>query len=166
MPTNDATTAAATLSVPPYRYHSPGVVLVMMTLPLETGIDSTNDAMIQPIPGSTAPLTERVAQAASTQVARMTAQQMSAATGTDPDARLYWKLPISPCTAPNKNSMPYTPTVTGHCGSRLRVVPFVPAGTAMPAGYCANRSVSRPPDPAGPGGPSGPPAPGEPASRV
>ena len=78
----------------------------MMTLPLETGIDSTNDAMIQPIPGTTAPLTERVAQDASRQVASMTAQQTSAATGTDPATRLYWKLPISPCTAPNTNSAP------------------------------------------------------------
>ena len=34
----------------------------------------------------------------------MTAQQTSAATGTDPAVRLYWKLPISPCTAPNRNS--------------------------------------------------------------
>src|SRR6266536_4483506 len=93
----------------------------MMTLPLETGMDSTNDVRIQPIPGSTAPLTERVAQAPSTQVARMTAQQTSAATGTGPAARLYWKLPISPCTAPNRNSTPYMPTETGHCGSRLRV---------------------------------------------
>ena len=142
--------------MPPYRYHLPGVVLVMMTLPLETGMDSTNDVRIQPIPGSTAPLTERVAQAPRTQVARMTAQQTSAATGTDPAARLYWKLPISPCTAPNRNSTPYTPTETGHCGSRLRVVPFMPAGTAMPAGYCANRSVSRPPGPAEPAGPRGP----------
>ena len=103
---NDATTPAATQSVPPYRYHLPAVVPVMMTLPLETGIDSTNDAMIQPIPGTTAPLTERVAQDASRQVARMTAQQTSAATGTDPASRLYWKLPISPCTAPNRNSAP------------------------------------------------------------
>ena len=150
------TTAAATLRVPPYRYHLPAVVLVMMTLPLETGIDSTNDAMIQPIPGSAAPLTERVAQAPSRQVARMTAQQTSAPTGTDPAERLYWKLPISPCTAPNRNSTPYTPTETGHCGSRLRVVPFMPAGTAMPAGYCANRSVSRPPGPVAPAGPAGP----------
>src|SRR5438034_2708337 len=153
---NDATIPAATLSVPPYRYHSPAFVLVMITLPLETGIDSTNDVRIQPIPGKTAPLTERVAQAASTQVARMTAQQTSAATGTGPDARLYWKLPISPCTAPHRNSTPYTPAETGHCGSRLRVVPFMPAGTAMPAGYCANRSVSRRPGPAGPPGPRGP----------
>src|SRR6516225_4918276 len=152
---NDATTAAATQSVPPYRYHLPAVVLVMMTLPLETGIDSTNDARIQPIPGSTAPLTERVAQDASRQVARIAAQHTSAATGTDPDARLYWKLPISPCTRPNRNSTPYTPTVTGQAGPRLPVVPFMPAGTAMAAGYCANRSTSRPPGPAGAPGPRG-----------
>src|SRR3984893_10873648 len=126
---NDATTPAATQSVPPYRYHSPAFVLVMMTLPLETGIDSTNDARIQPIPGKTAPLAERVAQAPSTQVARMAAQQISAATGTAPDARLYWKLPISPCTAPNRNSTTYTPRETGHCRSRLRGELFMTAGT-------------------------------------
>ena len=78
----------------------------MMTLPFETGMDSTNDAMIQPIPGSTAPLTERVAQAPSRQVARMTAQHTSAVSGTGPDTRLYWKLPIIPCTKPNRNSTP------------------------------------------------------------
>jgi hypothetical protein len=104
MPANDSTTAAATLSVPPYRYHLPGVVLVMMTLPFETGMDITNDAMTQPIPGTIAPLTECKAQAESRQVARMTAQHTSAATGTDPDAWLYWKLPITPCTAPSRNS--------------------------------------------------------------
>src|SRR4029077_12563670 len=98
----------------------------MMTLPLETGIDNTNDAMIQPIPGTTAPLTERVAQAASRQVARMTAQEMSAATGTGPDTPLYWELPMPPCTAPNRNSTPYKPREAGHCGSRLRGAPFMP----------------------------------------
>ncbi len=106
MPANDRTTPAATLSVPPYRYHLPGVVAVMMTLPFETGMDSTNDAMIQPIPGTIAPLTECMAQAASRQVARMTAQLASAATGTPPDTRLYWKLPIVPSTKPSTNSTP------------------------------------------------------------
>src|SRR5215467_8880755 len=106
---NDATTAAATQSVPPYRYHLPAVVLVMMTLPLETGIDSTNDARSQPIPGSTAPLTERVAQDASRQVARMTSPHVVAAAVSAPDTRLYWKRAISPCTRPNRNSTPYTP---------------------------------------------------------
>ena len=106
MPANDKTTPTATLRVPPYRYHLPGAVLVMMTLPFETGMDSTNDAMIQPIPGTTAPLTERVAQAASRHVARMTAQQTSAATGTGPATRLYWKLPSIPSTAPSRNSTP------------------------------------------------------------
>ena len=88
------------------------------------------------------------------------------ATGTDPAVWLYWKLPISPCTAPHRNSTPYTPTETGHCGSRLRVVPFMPAGTAMPAGYCANRSVSRPPGPADPPEPAEPAGPRGPASSV
>src|SRR6266700_1131702 len=124
MPTNDATTAAATLSVPPYRYHSPGVVLVMMTLPLETGMDSTNDAMIQPIPGSTAPLAERVAQAASRQVARMTTQQTSAATGTDRDGPLRVAL-----AGRALHACGY-----GH-GSRLlrKQVHLSPAGAAGPA---------------------------------
>ena len=106
MPTNDRTTATATLSVPPYRYHLPGVVLVMMTLPFETGLDSTNAAMIQPIAGRTAPLTERMAQAASRHVARMATQNASAATGTDPIVRAYWKLPIIPSTRPSRNSTP------------------------------------------------------------
>ena len=106
MPANDRTTATATLSVPPYRYHWPGVVLVMMTLPFETGMDSTNDAMIQPIPGRIAPLTECMAQAASRHVARMTTQNASAATGTDPAVWAYWKLPIVPSTRPSRNSTP------------------------------------------------------------
>src|SRR3954451_7405959 len=103
---NEAMTAATTLSVPPYRNHLPGVVAVMITLPLATGMDSTNAAMIQPIPGSSAPLTERRAQAASRQVSRMAAQQASAATGTGLGTRLYWKLPIMPCTTPAMNSTP------------------------------------------------------------
>ena len=161
MAANDRTTPIATLSVPPYRYHLPGAVLVMMTLPFETGMDSTNDAMIQPIPGRTAPLTERVAQAASRHVARMTAQHTSATTGTGPATRLYWKLPIVPSTRPSRNSMPKTPTDMSDRVPRLPVVPFLPAGIAMAAGYCANRSTSRWPEPTGgPSGPSGP------ASRV
>ena len=106
MPANDATTAAATLSVPPYRYHWPGVVFVMITLPLETGMDRTNDVMIQPMPGSSAPLTERMAQAASTQVSKMTAQHTSEATGTGLGTRPYWKLPIMASTTPSRNSTP------------------------------------------------------------
>ena len=84
----------------------------------------------------------------------MTAQHTSAATGTGPDARLYWKLPIRPSTAPNRNSAAYTPTVSSHPGSRL---PVVPVATFMAAGYCANRSVSRS---------AGPPGRAGPASRV
>ncbi len=105
-PANAAITAATTLSVPPYRNHLPGVVAVMITVPLATGMDSTNDAMIQPIPGSSAPLTERMAQAASTQVSRMTTQHASAATGTGLGTRLYWKLPMMPSTTPAMNSTP------------------------------------------------------------
>jgi Kef-type K+ transport system membrane component KefB len=105
-PANDAITAATTLSVPPYRNHLPGVVAVMITVPLATGMDSTNAAMIQPIPGSSAPLTEPIAHAASRQVSRMAAQQTSAATGTGVGTRPYWKLPIVPSTTPTMNSTP------------------------------------------------------------
>jgi len=138
------TTAAATLRVPPYRYHLPGVVAVMITLPLDTGMDRTNDVMTQPIPGSSAPLTERMAQAPSTQVSRMTTQHTSAATGTGLGARLYWKLPIMASTTPSRNSTAYAPTRTGQSGPRL------PVAESMPAGYCQNRSVSRSPGPRGP----------------
>ena len=78
----------------------------MMTLPFDAGMDSTNEAMIQPIPGRIAPLAERVAQAASRHVAKMTAQHTSAAAGTDPAVRAYWELPIIPSTRPSRNSTP------------------------------------------------------------
>src|SRR5437016_5473450 len=48
---NDRATPSRTLTVPPYRYHLPGVVSVMITLPFATGLDSTNDARIQPTAG-------------------------------------------------------------------------------------------------------------------
>ena len=130
---NEATTAAATLRVPPYRYHLPGVVAVMITLPLDTGMDRTNDVMTQPIPGSSAPLTERMAQAPSTQVIRMAAQHTRAATGTGLGTRLYWKLPIMASTTPSRNSTAYAPATTGQSGPRPPVVPSV--GESMPAGY-------------------------------
>jgi hypothetical protein len=126
----------------------PGVVLVMITLPLDTGMDRTNDVMTQPIPGSSAPLTEPMAQAASTQVSRMTAQHTSAATGTGLGSRPYWKLPIMASTTPSRNSTAYAPTTTGHSGPRPPVVP--PVVESMAAGYWLNRSVSRPASPGGP----------------
>jgi len=132
----------------------PGGVLVMITLPLDTGMDRTNDVMTQPIPGSSAPLTEPMAQAASTQVSRMTAQHTSAATGTGLGSRLYWKLPIMASTTPSRNSTAYAPTTTGHCGPRL------PVAESMAAGYWLNRLASR----CWPG--SRAPGPRGPASRV
>jgi hypothetical protein len=101
-PTVNATiTAAATLSVPPYRYHLPGVLLAMITLPLDIGMASTNDAMTQPTAGMNAPVVDCIAQAAARQVSKIPAQNSIAPTG---DRRLYWKLPIIPCTAPNSSS--------------------------------------------------------------
>jgi hypothetical protein len=114
----------------------------MITLPFDTGMDRTNDVMTQPIPGSSAPLTERMAQAP------------SAATGTGLGIRLYWKLPIMASTAPSRNSTAYAPATTGQSGPRL------PVAESMAAGYCQNRSVSR----CWPG--SRAPGPRGPASRV
>ena len=116
----------------------------MITLPFDTGIDRTNDVMTQPIPSSSAPLTERIAQAPSTQVSRMTTQHTSAATGTGLGTRLYWKLPIMASTTPSKNSAAYAAATTGQSGPRL------PVAESMQAGYCQNRSVSRSPGPRGP----------------
>ena len=62
--------------------------------------------MIQPIPGRIAPLAERMAQAASRHVARMTAQHTSAADRYRPGRPAYWKLPIIPSTRPSRNSTP------------------------------------------------------------
>ncbi len=90
--------------MPPYRYHSPGVVPVMIRLPLGTGMDMRNDTSSQPAAGTSAPLTARMAQAASRQLATSTTQQASATTGTGPSTWLYWKLPIRPSEAPSRNN--------------------------------------------------------------
>src|SRR5580692_9516129 len=100
------TTPPTAHSVPPYRYHLPAVELAMITLPLATGMDSTNEAAIQPIAGTSAPLTARRAEAASRQVARIATQNAIAASGTGPVIPLYRKLPSMPCTTPNRNSTP------------------------------------------------------------
>src|SRR5271165_6039412 len=52
---NDRPTPASEATVPPYRYHLPAVLSVMITLPLETGMDSTNEAIIQPSAGPRPP---------------------------------------------------------------------------------------------------------------
>src|SRR5260370_27102839 len=99
----------AAQAAPPYRYHLPGPVLVMTTLPPGFGMASTNDPRIQPSAGPRAPPSVRIAQPPATQVARIPAQQANAATGTGPIARLYWKHPIRPSIAPSKNSTLYAP---------------------------------------------------------
>jgi hypothetical protein len=78
----------------------------MTTLPLETGIDSTKEAMIQPTAGTSAPLTARMPHPASRHVTSSATQNARAASGTGPATRLYWKLPIVPSTAPSRNSTP------------------------------------------------------------
>ena len=78
----------------------------MMTLPLETGMDSTKEAMIQPMAGTSAPLTALMPHPASRQVTSSAAQNARAASGTGPAVRLYWKLPMMPSTAPSRNSTP------------------------------------------------------------
>ena len=85
--TNTIATPATAASVPPYRYHLPAVVLVMITLPLERGIDSTNEAMIQPMAGASPPPRVRMPQPASTQVAKTTTASRIATSGTG--LRLY-----------------------------------------------------------------------------
>jgi hypothetical protein len=72
----------------------------MITLPPEAGMDSTNEARIQPIAGTTAPPTEPSAHPASRQVASSRTQNPMAPAGA---ARLYWKLPTSPSAAPSRN---------------------------------------------------------------
>jgi hypothetical protein len=77
--------AAAPMSAasePPYRYHWPAAVLVMMMLPLGRPMDSTNEAMIQPMAGANPPPNVRVPQPASTQVAKMSTANMIATSGT------------------------------------------------------------------------------------
>ena len=101
---NDSPTPSSALIVPPYRYHSPGLVPVMTRLPLGTGMAIRNEATSQPAAGTSAPLTERMARAASRQVASSTMQQASATTGTEPTTWLYWKLPIRPSKPPSRNS--------------------------------------------------------------
>src|SRR5216683_85542 len=91
---------------PPYRYHSPAPVLVMITLPPEFGMASKNDARIQPSAGTRAPPSVRIAQPPARQVIRIPAQNPNAATGTDPIPRLYWKHPTRPSIAPSRNSTP------------------------------------------------------------
>jgi hypothetical protein len=92
----------AAANAPPYRYHSPAVVAVMITLPWELGIDSTNEARIQPSAGARPPAKERIPQPHSRDVTKITTANRTAKSGTGP--RLYWKLPITPCMTPSSSS--------------------------------------------------------------
>src|SRR5215468_8444615 len=89
--TNAVVAPAAAASAPPYRYHLPAVVLVMITLPCEFGIASTNETTIQPTAGSRPAPKERMPQPHSTQVAKITRARRMATSGTG--LRPYWKLP-------------------------------------------------------------------------
>ncbi len=75
-----------------------------ITLPAAVGRVSTNDAASQPIAGSTPPIAVPIPAAPATQVARMSAQKASDATGTLPTLWPNWKHPTSPCRTPNTNS--------------------------------------------------------------
>jgi hypothetical protein len=111
--TNTVVAAATAASVPPYRYHLPAAVFVMITLPRELGIDSTNEATIQPTAGMSAPMKERVPQPASTHVAKIATSRTIATSGTG--LWLYWKLPIRPCSNPSRSSTRYRTTVIPRC---------------------------------------------------
>jgi hypothetical protein len=100
---NAVTEPAAQPSAPPYRYHSPAVVAVMITLPLGLPLARTNDARIQPTAGSSAAPNVPKPQPQAAHVAKITTARMIAISGAGD--RLYWKLPIRPWTAPSKNSV-------------------------------------------------------------
>src|SRR6516165_1665647 len=100
----------------------------MITLPLATGMDSTNEATNQPMAGQSAPAIERIAHAPSRQVASSTTQNTIAPSGA---FRLYWKLPIRPSTTPARNRTAYAPAV-----SSTRV-PFPPVAMFTGPDYWA-----------------------------
>src|SRR5580693_4820277 len=110
--TNANTTPAAAHTDPPYRYHAPAAVLVTITLPPAVGSVSATETSSQPTAGTSAPAAEPMPAAPSTQVTRISAARMRAATGMGPALWLNWKQPISPCAAPNRNSSAYAPPVT------------------------------------------------------
>ena len=101
---NVSTTPSPAPTAPPYRYHLPAVVLVTITLPAAVGMVSTNEARNQPNAGTRAPIGESMPRPASRQVAKITTQNTSAATGTGPMAWLNWKQPRSPSITLSRNS--------------------------------------------------------------
>ena len=78
----------------------------MTTLPAASGMANTNDTRIQPIAGTSAPASERIAQPAARQVTRRAAQQPSAAAGTGPTIQLYPNDPMIASIAPSANRTP------------------------------------------------------------
>jgi hypothetical protein len=77
-------------------------VAVTITLPCELGIDSRNEAAIQPMAGMRPPARERVPQPPSRHVRKITTTRKMAMSGAG--LRLYWKLPITPCRMPSTSS--------------------------------------------------------------
>ena len=74
----------------------------MITLPWESGIDSTNEAMNHPMAGMMPPRKVRSPQPPSRQVTKIARSRTIATSGTGP--RGYWKLPITPSSTPSTNS--------------------------------------------------------------
>jgi len=83
----------------------PAAVFVITTLPPGVPMASTNDVMNQPTAGMSPPRGLCMPQAPRTHVTPMATAKPTAATGKEPRARLYWKQPIKPSSAPNSSSM-------------------------------------------------------------
>src|SRR5579875_2516085 len=103
--TKPTTTPTAALTAPPNRNQAPALLFVITTLPEGVPIASTYAAMNQPAAGISPPPGLSIPQLPSTQVTRISAQKISAATGTAPAMRLYWKLPTTPSAMPSRNSI-------------------------------------------------------------
>ena len=78
---NAVTQPAAQASAPPYRYHSPGAVAVMTTLPLGRGIAMMNDAKIQPRAGISPAPNVPMPQPQAAHVTKMTTARVIAISG-------------------------------------------------------------------------------------
>src|SRR5215471_5781070 len=102
---NAIRTPAPAHTEPPNRNHFPAPVFVITTLPPEVPMASTYAVTNQPTAGTSPPRGLRIPHAPSTQVTRISTSKASAATGTEPSARLYWKQPIRLCPTPSRNSM-------------------------------------------------------------
>ena len=99
---NAVTEPTAQASAPPYRYHSPAAVAVMITLPPDRAIARMNDATIQPTAGRSPAPNVPIPQPQATHVTKMTTTRTIAISGAGDWP--YWKLPIRPWKAPSRNS--------------------------------------------------------------